>query len=1044
MSRIFRLALRLVFLALPVLTLVTQPARAEYDQDAEIQRLIKRAQDEKRDVQAALEKLKASREKMKQEFLLINQTELELSNNLRRIRMIDARNKAMMVITTGLNITAVNAPEKMAEIGTSIAVDLSSEYLRNNYPGLFDTSVTVVLPKLGLDSVAAMREFNKTMALSDAAIEQRIFAENPTFAQEVANRGWLQKTLSGDKLSDQLIALKRAEFMLKDGSLAEQALEALKRELLKKQSAILNAIDDLEQKIKALDSDIEAWTRNREVARAYLLLNSLKAPPPVPFNPESIRGFGQAQQTLRDAWSRLSANELDCGSYGNMVWGADYAAERLWYQQAAEVLRACGNSECYATRIKPIWDAYQQVIKVRAELDQQTQTANEREVRPFIRRLQELRSRDIPIQEWPVKSMTVKVADTSGEGLANALYGFVPSDPEWVAADWAPPRIGGLSGDAMRFPEYSMLHGAEQGLEMAQYFRSLIEKTKYLAEKSTSDASAAADDADKLAGELEHKVFYWGCISDGAVDLQTLGWLKTYKAAFTPQLAINATLSNRWAIAIRKQEQLSSQVVSALKMEKPLLDLWAKAAGGDMHELIMVSINEYRPGSTLVDMNRQAGITSAMIKTLEDIVPKLGDQAFAEKFLLSMVPGTPEYDPALKPVLNADAIGRLREQIKHRAVQLNAGFSRYASLYQSVRRKEVELASQAKALSQTLSSIVGKEVVITAPVLLDQHGLLPPADLLDPTDWTFQLLDSYEKLALRFHELTDPLAPWAIVQGQQLHKLVKKLEIERASLLGASEDDFRDRINVFSREGTQLLHAALQGGKPGPKSLVSRSYAELMKLITETSATYYSGKRIAKLAAELNQIVQAVNTYLARPEAQGGPSQANVWVGSVDQALAAGGEADQLRNHTSIASLMNQLSGLRDKLKAYQSSGGDAAVRKLYQDFTEAYQAKALGRLTRFLTTDWHASDGADLTDLEDILANSFRVFDRIQFSIGSLSIKASGGGQFQVGYTVTITGQIYNMNMKHQETATVEDTVVLTPEGAKIRATRGGRLWLQ
>ncbi|OYY92414.1 MAG: hypothetical protein B7Y41_15950 [Hydrogenophilales bacterium 28-61-23] len=1043
MNRIFRLALRLVFLALPALTLIAPSARAEYDQDAEIQRLINRAQDEKRDIQAALEKLKASREKMKQEFLLINQTELELSNNLRRIRMIDARNKAMMVIATGLNITAVNAPEKMAEIGTTIAVDLSSEYLRNNYPGLFDTSVTIVLPKLGLDTVEAMRAFNKTMALNDAAIEQRIFAENPAFAQDVANRGWLQKTLSGDKLSDQLIALKRAEFMLKDGTRAEQALEALKQELLKKQSAILNAVAELEQKIKALEGDIESWTRNREVARAYLLLNGLPKPTPVKFDPDAIRGFDQARQTLNDAWSQLSANKIDCGSYGNLVWGADYAAERLWYQQAAEAQRACSTNECYAARIKPIWDAYQQVVQLRAELDKRAQAANESEAQPFIRRLQELRSREIPVQEWPVKSMTVKVADTTGDGLANALYGFVPGNPEWLAADWAPPRIGGLSGDAMRFPEYSMLHGAEQGLEMAQYFRNLFEKTKHLAEKSTSDASAAAYDADKLAGELEPKVFYWACISGGAVDLQTLGWLKTFEPAFTPQLAINAALSNRLAIAIRKQEQLSIQVASALKMEKPLLDLWAKA-GGDMQELLMVTINEYRPGSTLVDMIRQAGITTAMIKTLENVVPKLGDEAFAEKILLSLTPGSPDYDPALKPVLNAAEIDRLREQVKRRAAEMNAGFARYGSLYQSVRKKEAELASRAKALSQALSSIVDQEIVVMAPVLLSPDGHPPPEDLIDPTDWTFQLLDIYAKLALRFHELTDPLAPWAIIQGQQMRELVKKLETERGSLLSASEEDFASGINVFSREGPLLLHAALRGGKPGPKSLVNQSYAKLMNLITEISSTYYSGKRIAKLSTELNQTIRGIDAFLARPETQGGPSQANVWIDSVDQLLAPGSEANQLRSSASIANLMNQLSGLRDKLKAYQSSGGDAAVRKLYLDFAEAYQTKALGRLTRFLTTDWKAGDGADLTDLEDILANSFRVFDRIQFAIANLLIKPAGGGQFQASYTVTITGQIHSMNMKHQESASVEDTVVLTPEGPKIKATRGGRLWLQ
>ncbi|OYY92413.1 MAG: hypothetical protein B7Y41_15945 [Hydrogenophilales bacterium 28-61-23] len=120
------------------------------------------------------------------------------------------------------------------------------------------------------------------------------------------------------------------------------------------------------------------------------------------------------------------------------------------------------------------------------------------------------------------------------------------------------------------------------------------------------------------------------------------------------------------------------------------------------------------------------------------------------------------------------------------------------------------------------------------------------------------------------------------------------------------------------------------------------------------------------------------------------------------------------------------------------------SVRKLYADFTEAYQAKALGRLTRLLVRDWKAGDGADVSDLEDNLSNSFRVFDRIQYAIGNLNISPLDAGRFQVSYTVTITGQIQGMNMKHQESSNVTDTVVLTPDGPKIQSTRGGKPWLQ
>lgn len=121
------------------------------------------------------------------------------------------------------------------------------------------------------------------------------------------------------------------------------------------------------------------------------------------------------------------------------------------------------------------------------------------------------------------------------------------------------------------------------------------------------------------------------------------------------------------------------------------------------------------------------------------------------------------------------------------------------------------------------------------------------------------------------------------------------------------------------------------------------------------------------------------------------------------------------------------------------------AVRRLYEDFAVAYQDRNLGRLTRMMTPDWRASDGSDLNDLEDNLGNSFRVFDRIQFRVANLFIQPEGAGRFRVSYTVTISGEIFQMNMKHQETSNVEDQVVVEADGAaRIQSTRGGRLWLQ
>ncbi len=97
------------------------------------------------------------------------------------------------------------------------------------------------------------------------------------------------------------------------------------------------------------------------------------------------------------------------------------------------------------------------------------------------------------------------------------------------------------------------------------------------------------------------------------------------------------------------------------------------------------------------------------------------------------------------------------------------------------------------------------------------------------------------------------------------------------------------------------------------------------------------------------------------------------------------------------------------------------------------------------MTPDWRASDGSDLRDLEDNLSNSFRVFDRVSFRLDNLSIQPQGAGRFKVNYSVTISGQIFQMDLKHQEKSDIEDVVVVGADGAaRIQSTRGGRLWLQ
>lgn len=150
---------------------------------------------------------------------------------------------------------------------------------------------------------------------------------------------------------------------------------------------------------------------------------------------------------------------------------------------------------------------------------------------------------------------------------------------------------------------------------------------------------------------------------------------------------------------------------------------------------------------------------------------------------------------------------------------------------------------------------------------------------------------------------------------------------------------------------------------------------------------------------------------------------------------------------------IQRMGELEERLKLYRAllagsgqAGGSPAEREIqamYQAFAQAYEGKSLSTLVRFLARDWEAEDGTTRPELEQNLRNSFRVFDAIEFKVSGLTISRQGT-QFQVSYTVRLVGRIRSMKAPHEEQTTVKDTVEVTPEGARIVKTSGGRIWLK
>ena len=118
------------------------------------------------------------------------------------------------------------------------------------------------------------------------------------------------------------------------------------------------------------------------------------------------------------------------------------------------------------------------------------------------------------------------------------------------------------------------------------------------------------------------------------------------------------------------------------------------------------------------------------------------------------------------------------------------------------------------------------------------------------------------------------------------------------------------------------------------------------------------------------------------------------------------------------------------------------AIRELYQKFAEAYQRKDVRGVTKWLSPKWTSASGGSSMELEETLGNSFRVFDTIQFQIQGLQIQKASDTEYKASYTALLTGRINRNNLRHEDKASVTDTVAITPEGPRITKTSGNNLW--
>ncbi len=201
----------------------------------------------------------------------------------------------------------------------------------------------------------------------------------------------------------------------------------------------------------------------------------------------------------------------------------------------------------------------------------------------------------------------------------------------------------------------------------------------------------------------------------------------------------------------------------------------------------------------------------------------------------------------------------------------------------------------------------------------------------------------------------------------------------------------------------------------------------------------------AKRMVELNNHIAGAQSFLQGPDASGGSAAATGWVTTLQGDMKQ--NDDDLK--TSFPAAGEQLAAipaLVDRLRQYLNRPDEGAmkqaVQELYNRFKEAYEARNDSAVVACLSSTWQAA-GATVSDFQNNIRNTFRVFDEVRYAISNLRINKSGDRTFAVAYDVTITSKIYKRNLKHEEKSSVNEEVVIDGTGkAKIARTMGGRFW--
>lgn len=1068
----------LTVLALAIASWAPGPVCAqEYDPAAETQRLIAKASADLAKDKEVLAKVEADMKAVSKEFGEYNRMEEELNSIVAKCDMLDVNNRFKLILQLDVAIVthvfvskqkiahglAKAAGEFIKEAAKELVTEEATKYINEHWPGIWRDGNRRNVGQAIESSVRAVQEFNVALKMNYVAVETYVRREN---AELAAKEG---------PLNGNLLILKHSQIIREKGTIAVNTLERLKAERLEQYKILAALKGTLEDEIRRLEADIRSWNRSLEIDGIYAKANKPSEGPVTLTFPTNVSyEFGEAASRMKEGWSKLETGQYNCGSYENNLWSAYAGAQSRkseligpYYQRAAAACAANGNAcaaayaaaAAAATRIEQAFDS-----SVGAANKEQNQKSKDIANGPLARfgserkRWEEL---ELDAVVWG-EPMKLKMEGQHGDWLASAIWQYALARNAGSAiASRAYPM------SARRIAESDTLF--KTWLEDAQAVKDYYTRMQSFARNAANIGSGYASVADGLGNMLKPNIELWDCFRSRASSYNpALGNINSFRYEFD---RLSHFLEAFRAVDKGGQDagqQLSELAEKSLQDTTKLVEAFRSARSArEQADALVAASKALQPMRESGNLDVSGGriptylsnydINEPGLQALEQRIQKLTTPELLEAEALTQIPGMPGYSYK-NVVLDQNGVQNLKESVKRMLAAIGTARDNYQTAYGELAKAEARLDATLATLRERFAPLFPEEVpyLLKDAVLAEytepeallplrlRFTIPPPQELPDSGLGSGALIERYAQLAERYHRLVDPHLPAARAArfAPSMEELYRKLQGESGKMLAMGPGPFRDASNRYSEQAYRLYQQANSEGNVLPKSRVATAYNLIIGMLSNIASTFYARERLANAEASLQGAIEGIRNFLGSPEQLGGPAMAQQWMDSIPATKNALEES--VRSNATIQGLVKQLEAflpaLREavyKVDPNTLARDTQAIQGMYQDFVSAYQGKNLPGLLRFLAPEWRTADGSDIRDMEDILRNSFRVFDEIVFKISNIRIQRVDA-VYQVSYRSSLTGKSRRMQKNHNEESDVVDTVQMTSEGPRIVKTSG------